>query len=204
MKVTLGSNDMGLSAHLQASKAGTTRFFTSNTHSSVVLQVSERLGRSQPPAGELPFQGESFLQRLICLVVSLQPRSPSGWEGKHRMGSPPWSRRTSSPLLIKHCSQIGAWLLFSVIEGDASLTWPKKGGRGGEPSACELCLTALKGICQAKQPFSVNVLLFLSFLLPLAWSVKKSQFHYLAVGCAEVQARPLTSALGSSPIAPPC
>ncbi|XP_061454632.1 kelch-like protein 13 isoform X5 [Rhineura floridana] len=40
MKVSLGSSDMGVSAHLQTSKAGTTRFFTSNTHSSVVLQVS--------------------------------------------------------------------------------------------------------------------------------------------------------------------
>lgn len=40
MKVSLGSSDMGVSAHLQSSKAGTTRFFTSNTHSSVVLQVS--------------------------------------------------------------------------------------------------------------------------------------------------------------------
>lgn len=73
---------------------------------------------------------------------------------------------------------------------------------GGRPLACELCPTAFKGICQAKQTFSVNVLLFLSFLLPLAWSVKKIQFHYLAAGCAEVQARPLTSALGSSPITP--
>ncbi|XP_028571376.1 kelch-like protein 13 isoform X7 [Podarcis muralis] len=40
MKVSIGSSDMGVSAHLQSSKAGTTRFFTSNTHSSVVLQVS--------------------------------------------------------------------------------------------------------------------------------------------------------------------
>lgn len=40
MKVSLGSSDMGVSAHLQSSKTGTTRFFTSNTHSSVVLQVS--------------------------------------------------------------------------------------------------------------------------------------------------------------------
>lgn len=39
MKVSLGSSDMGVSAHLQSSKTGTTRFFTSNTHSSVVLQV---------------------------------------------------------------------------------------------------------------------------------------------------------------------
>ena len=41
MKVSLGSSDMGVSAHLQSSKTGTTRFFTSNTHSSVVLQVIE-------------------------------------------------------------------------------------------------------------------------------------------------------------------
>lgn len=40
MKVSLGCGEMGLSAHLQASKMGNTRFFTSNTHSSVVLQVS--------------------------------------------------------------------------------------------------------------------------------------------------------------------
>lgn len=40
MKVALGYGDMGISAHLQASKTGNTRFFTSNTHSSVVLQVS--------------------------------------------------------------------------------------------------------------------------------------------------------------------
>lgn len=39
MKVSLGGSDMGVSAHLQSSKTGTTRFFTSNTHSSVVLQV---------------------------------------------------------------------------------------------------------------------------------------------------------------------
>uniref|UniRef100_A0A8C9F1I9 BACK domain-containing protein n=1 Tax=Pavo cristatus TaxID=9049 RepID=A0A8C9F1I9_PAVCR len=43
MKVSLGSSDMGVSAHLQSSKTGTTRFFTSNTHSSVVLQVIEYL-----------------------------------------------------------------------------------------------------------------------------------------------------------------
>lgn len=40
MKVSLGCSEMGLSSHLQASKTGNTRFFTSNTHSSVVLQVS--------------------------------------------------------------------------------------------------------------------------------------------------------------------
>ncbi|XP_049480065.1 uncharacterized protein LOC125918056 [Panthera uncia] len=39
MKLSLGSSDMGLSSHLQCSKSGTTRIFTSNTHSSVVLQV---------------------------------------------------------------------------------------------------------------------------------------------------------------------
>lgn len=39
MKLSLGSSEMGLSSHLQSSKAGTTRIFTSNTHSSVVLQV---------------------------------------------------------------------------------------------------------------------------------------------------------------------
>lgn len=39
MKVALGYGDVGVSAHLQASKTGNTRFFTSNTHSSVVLQV---------------------------------------------------------------------------------------------------------------------------------------------------------------------
>ncbi|KAJ6653791.1 hypothetical protein lerEdw1_008721 [Lerista edwardsae] len=43
MKVSLGSSDMGVSAHLQSSKAGTTRFFTSNTHSSVVLQGFDQL-----------------------------------------------------------------------------------------------------------------------------------------------------------------
>nr|XP_033802183.1 kelch-like protein 13 isoform X2 [Geotrypetes seraphini]XP_033802184.1 kelch-like protein 13 isoform X2 [Geotrypetes seraphini]XP_033802185.1 kelch-like protein 13 isoform X2 [Geotrypetes seraphini] len=44
MKVSLGSNDMGVSAHLQTSKTGgTTRFFTSNTHSSVVLQGFDQL-----------------------------------------------------------------------------------------------------------------------------------------------------------------
>ncbi|CDQ77299.1 unnamed protein product [Oncorhynchus mykiss] len=34
---------MGISAHLQASKTGNTRFFTSNTHSSVVLQGFDQL-----------------------------------------------------------------------------------------------------------------------------------------------------------------
>ncbi|TNN41072.1 Kelch-like protein 13 [Liparis tanakae] len=38
MKVALGYGDMGVSAHLQASKTGNTRFFTSNTHSSVSVQ----------------------------------------------------------------------------------------------------------------------------------------------------------------------
>ncbi len=45
MKVALGYGDMGISAHLQASKTGNTRFFTSNTHSSVVLQVRVRTCR---------------------------------------------------------------------------------------------------------------------------------------------------------------
>ncbi|XP_075878234.1 kelch-like protein 13 isoform X1 [Nelusetta ayraudi] len=43
MKVALGYGDMGISAHLQASKTGNTRFFTSNTHSSVVLQGFDQL-----------------------------------------------------------------------------------------------------------------------------------------------------------------
>ncbi|XP_036404284.1 kelch-like protein 13 isoform X1 [Megalops cyprinoides] len=43
MKVSLGTADMGVSAHLQASKTGNTRFFTSNTHSSVVLQGFDQL-----------------------------------------------------------------------------------------------------------------------------------------------------------------
>uniref|UniRef100_A0A803JUK9 Kelch-like family member 13 n=1 Tax=Xenopus tropicalis TaxID=8364 RepID=A0A803JUK9_XENTR len=43
LKVSLGNNDMGVSAHLQSSKTGTTRFFTSNTHSSVVLQGFDQL-----------------------------------------------------------------------------------------------------------------------------------------------------------------
>ncbi|KAJ8405216.1 hypothetical protein AAFF_G00322070 [Aldrovandia affinis] len=43
MKVSLGNSDMGVSAHLQASKTGNTRFFTSNTHSSVVLQGFDQL-----------------------------------------------------------------------------------------------------------------------------------------------------------------
>ncbi|XP_038271944.1 kelch-like protein 13 isoform X4 [Dermochelys coriacea] len=43
MKVSLSSSDMGVSAHLQSSKTGTTRFFTSNTHSSVVLQGFDQL-----------------------------------------------------------------------------------------------------------------------------------------------------------------
>lgn len=43
MKVSLGNGDMGVSAHLQPCKAGTTRFFTSNTHSSVVLQGFDQL-----------------------------------------------------------------------------------------------------------------------------------------------------------------
>uniref|UniRef100_A0A8C1N352 Kelch-like protein 13 n=1 Tax=Cyprinus carpio TaxID=7962 RepID=A0A8C1N352_CYPCA len=43
MKVSLGCSEMGLSSHLQASKPGNTRFFTSNTHSSVVLQGFDQL-----------------------------------------------------------------------------------------------------------------------------------------------------------------
>ncbi|XP_008842041.1 kelch-like protein 13 isoform X3 [Nannospalax galili] len=43
MKLSLGSSEMGLSSHLQSSKAGTTRIFTSNTHSSVVLQGFDQL-----------------------------------------------------------------------------------------------------------------------------------------------------------------
>lgn len=45
MKVALGYGDMGICAHLQASKTGNTRFFTSNTHSSVVLQVRDHTQR---------------------------------------------------------------------------------------------------------------------------------------------------------------
>lgn len=52
MKVALGYGDMGISAHLQASKTGNTRFFTSNTHSSVVLQVSVQT-RSDNGYGEV-------------------------------------------------------------------------------------------------------------------------------------------------------
>ncbi|XP_028923285.1 kelch-like protein 13 isoform X1 [Ornithorhynchus anatinus] len=43
MKVSLPGGEMGVSAHLQSSKTGTTRFFTSNTHSSVVLQGFDQL-----------------------------------------------------------------------------------------------------------------------------------------------------------------
>ncbi|MED6258265.1 kelch-like [Ataeniobius toweri] len=43
MKVALGYGEMGIPAHLQASKTGNTRFFTSNTHSSVVLQGFDQL-----------------------------------------------------------------------------------------------------------------------------------------------------------------
>uniref|UniRef100_A0A7N4NNC7 BTB domain-containing protein n=1 Tax=Sarcophilus harrisii TaxID=9305 RepID=A0A7N4NNC7_SARHA len=38
-----GGGEMGVSAHLQSSKAGTTRFFRSNTHSSVVLRGFDQL-----------------------------------------------------------------------------------------------------------------------------------------------------------------
>ncbi|XP_007507826.1 kelch-like protein 13 isoform X5 [Monodelphis domestica] len=43
MKVALVNSDMGLAAHLQSSKTGTARFFTSNSHSSVVLQGFDQL-----------------------------------------------------------------------------------------------------------------------------------------------------------------
>ncbi|XP_057616269.1 kelch-like protein 13 isoform X5 [Chionomys nivalis] len=43
MKLSLGCSEMGLSAHLHSSKAGNTRIFTSNTHSSVVLQGFDQL-----------------------------------------------------------------------------------------------------------------------------------------------------------------
>ncbi|XP_074134465.1 kelch-like protein 13 isoform X5 [Sminthopsis crassicaudata] len=43
MKVSLVNSDIGMSAHLQSSKTGTTRFFSSNTHSSVVLQGFDQL-----------------------------------------------------------------------------------------------------------------------------------------------------------------
>ncbi|CAO2622728.1 Kelch-like protein 13 [Lemmus lemmus] len=43
LKLSLGSSEMGLSSHLQSCKAGNTRIFTSNTHSSVVLQGFDQL-----------------------------------------------------------------------------------------------------------------------------------------------------------------
>lgn len=43
MKISLGSGDMGVSAHLQTSKAGSTCFFSSVTHSSRVLQGFDQL-----------------------------------------------------------------------------------------------------------------------------------------------------------------
>ncbi|XP_052594050.1 kelch-like protein 13 isoform X6 [Peromyscus californicus insignis] len=43
MKLCLASSEMGLSSHLQSCKAGNTRIFTSNTHSSVVLQGFDQL-----------------------------------------------------------------------------------------------------------------------------------------------------------------
>ncbi|XP_056450154.1 kelch-like protein 13 isoform X3 [Gadus macrocephalus] len=43
MKVALGYGDVGVPSHLQASKTGNTRFFTSNTHSAVVLQGFDQL-----------------------------------------------------------------------------------------------------------------------------------------------------------------
>lgn len=71
MKVALGYGDMGISAHLQASKTGNTRFFTSNTHSSVVLQVRVRKRRErrvQTHPITFPFFPERFhtVQRNAC------------------------------------------------------------------------------------------------------------------------------------------
>ncbi|XP_036030610.1 kelch-like protein 13 isoform X3 [Onychomys torridus] len=43
MKLCLASSEMGLSSHLQSCKAGNTRIFTSNTHSSAVLQGFDQL-----------------------------------------------------------------------------------------------------------------------------------------------------------------
>ncbi|XP_072914739.1 kelch-like protein 13 isoform X4 [Hemitrygon akajei] len=43
LKVSLASGDMGVTTHLQSSKTGNTRFFTSNTHSSAVLQGFDQL-----------------------------------------------------------------------------------------------------------------------------------------------------------------
>ncbi|KAM7338377.1 kelch-like protein 13 isoform X4 [Alexandromys fortis] len=43
MKLSFGCSEMGFSAHLHSSKAGNTRIFTSNTHSSVVLQGFDQL-----------------------------------------------------------------------------------------------------------------------------------------------------------------
>ncbi|XP_043560295.1 kelch-like protein 13 isoform X1 [Chiloscyllium plagiosum] len=43
LKVSLASGDMGVATHLQSSKTGNTRFFTSNTHSSAVLQGFDQL-----------------------------------------------------------------------------------------------------------------------------------------------------------------
>lgn len=43
MKLSFGCSEMGFSAHLHHSKAGNTRIFTSNTHSSVVLQGFDQL-----------------------------------------------------------------------------------------------------------------------------------------------------------------
>lgn len=72
MKVALGYGDMGISAHLQASKTGNTRFFTSNTHSSVVLQVRLHIN------GTVSFQhfnifivntGLTVILPLICFFV---------------------------------------------------------------------------------------------------------------------------------------
>ncbi|XP_041496414.1 kelch-like protein 13 isoform X4 [Microtus oregoni] len=43
MRLSFGCSKMGFSAHLHSSKAGNTRIFTSNTHSSVVLQGFDQL-----------------------------------------------------------------------------------------------------------------------------------------------------------------
>lgn len=79
MKVSLGSSDMGVSAHLQSSKTGTTRFFTSNTHSSVVLQVikyshpvlscTEIFGCSKQCVHSIDF--------IISLVIPVKPQKLS-------------------------------------------------------------------------------------------------------------------------------
>lgn len=73
MKVSLGCSEMGLSSHLQASKTGNTRFFTSNTHSSVVLQVS------------------------VCDYMSLTKRR-GGYVGRHHLSL--WRHVTHESLCV--------------------------------------------------------------------------------------------------------